>query len=124
MPRPKKWRRVCSMPRVDAFGPLSNDGYEKEPVVMTVEEFETIRLIDKEGLMQEDCADQMDVARTTVQRIYFEARKKIAEALVEGKNIIIEGGNYKVCSKYQSPCGCPHCKRNLMKVQIEEVHHE
>ena len=124
MPRPKKSRRVCSMPRVNSFGPLSNSGYEKEPVVMTVEEFETIRLIDKEGLMQEDCADQMDVARTTVQRIYFEARKKIAEALVEGKNIIIEGGNYKVCNKYQSPCGCPHCKRNMMKVQIEEVQHE
>ena len=63
---------------------------------MTVEEYEVIRLIDMEGLMQEECAKRMNVARTTVQRIYAEARK-IAESLVLGKILKIEGGNYELC---------------------------
>lgn len=65
---------------------------------MSVEEYETIRLIDKEGLMQEECADRMDVARTTVQRIYISARKKLADAVVDGKVLKIEGGTFKLCS--------------------------
>ena len=108
MPRPRKRRHVCCLPERNLFGtldiPLSADNL----VMMTVEEYECIRLIDYEGLMQETCAEQMQVARTTVQRIYNDARKKLALALVMGKIIKIEGGDYKLCPKEkgQSCCGC------------------
>ena len=55
MPRPRKWRRVCRLPQNTLFGPLA--GIDDGTIVMTVEEYETIRLIDLEGLNQEACAD-------------------------------------------------------------------
>lgn len=108
MPRPRKRRRVCSLPRRNRFGPL--DGVdESRTVIMTVDEYETIRLIDLEEMTQEDCAKQMDVARTTVQSIYAEARKKLAKALVKGFPLLIEGGVYKLCDDVET-CG-RHCRR-------------
>jgi predicted DNA-binding protein (UPF0251 family) len=80
---------------------------------MTVEEYEAIRLIDLEGMMQEECANQMNVARTTVQRIYNEGKKKLARSLVEGKIIKIEGGDYKLCDEEerQEQIKCGRCRR-------------
>ena len=63
-----------------------------EPIVLTVDELETIRLIDKENLSQEECGAQLGVGRTTAQKIYETARKKIADALVLGFALKIEGG--------------------------------
>ena len=79
---------------------------------MTVEEYETIRLIDLEGMMQEECAERMNVARTTVQRIYNDARKKLAESLVNGNILKIEGGDYKLCEESESMYGCGRCRRH------------
>ena len=59
MPRPRKWRRVCRLPQNTLFGPLA--GIDDGTIVMTVEEYETIRLIDLEGLNQEACAERMHV---------------------------------------------------------------
>ena len=97
MPRPMKWRKVCSLPQCSRFGPLDRGAGERSYVRMTVDEYETIRLIDLEGFTQEECAAQMNIARTTVQGIYAEARRKIAKALVEGKVQLIEGGKYRLC---------------------------
>ena len=63
---------------------------------MSLDEFETIRLLDREGLTQEQCAERMGVARTTVTAIYESARRKTAEALVDGKRLLIRGGNYRL----------------------------
>ena len=63
---------------------------------MTLDEFETIRLLDREGLTQEQCAEKMGIARTTVTAIYDSARRKVADALVEGKQLLIRGGNYRL----------------------------
>ena len=93
MARPRKWRNVCSLPERNRFGPLGFNADEKSHIKMTVDEYEAIRLIDLEGFTQEECAGQMNVARTTVQGIYVSARKKLAEALVEGKALHIEGGS-------------------------------
>lgn len=78
---------------------------------MTVDEYEAIRLIDLEGMTQEECSEKMDVARTTVQRIYNDARNKLAMSLVEGKLLQIQGGDYKLCDYEDSGCGCKRCCR-------------
>ena len=109
MVRPRKHRRVCELPHVDKFGPLDISKDVSELIIMTVEEYETIRLMDLEGLKQEECADIMRVARSTVQRIYDNARKKIADALVNGKVIKIEGGDYKLCSDFEGGGNCEDC---------------
>jgi predicted DNA-binding protein (UPF0251 family) len=72
---------------------------------MTVDEYEAIRLIDLEGFTQQECAQQMNVARTTIQGIYAEARKKLAESLVNGKVLLIEGGEYRLCDGRGNGCG-------------------
>ncbi|WP_326907694.1 DUF134 domain-containing protein [Sedimentibacter sp. MB31-C6] len=112
MPRPMKWRRVCSLPESNRFGPLNTPADVEHFVMMTVDEYETIRLIDLEGLNQEECANQMNIARTTVQGIYNEARKKIAESLVNGKVLRIEGGNYELCEGNGQNFGCGRCRRH------------
>ena len=83
MARPYKARRICSVPAIDTFGPLNQE--MDSAVELTLEEYETIRLIDWLDCTQEQCADQMGVARTTVQAVYNSARKKLADCLVNGK---------------------------------------
>jgi predicted Fe-Mo cluster-binding NifX family protein len=64
--------------------------------VLSLDEFETIRLLDREGLTQEQCAERMGIARTTVTATYESARRKVADALVNGKRLLIRGGNYRL----------------------------
>ncbi len=96
MPRPRKWRNVCCIPEKTVFGPLGSEKESAELVVMTIDEYETIRLIDFEGMTQEECSESMGVARTTIQRIYNLARKKLAGILVDGNIVRIEGGDVGV----------------------------
>ena len=112
MPRPRKWRRVCELPESNLYGPLHGPKADRQKLTMTVEEYETIRLIDLENMTQEECAEQMGVARTTVQRIYNDARKKLAASLVEGHLVKIEGGDYKLCNGDHQHSGCGRCRRN------------
>ena len=111
MPRPRKCRKVCCLPKRSLFGPVDEATAENEIIIMTVDEYETIRLIDFEGMMQEGCAEKMDVARTTVQRIYNEARFKIAKALVNGQILKIEGGDFELRDSDEPSCGCSNCKK-------------
>ncbi len=112
MPRPKKWRKVCSLPNSNRFGPLDTPPGVEGSVNLTVDEYETIRLIDLERFTQEECASQMNISRTTVQGIYDEARKKLAESLVNGKTLWIEGGEYRLCDGLGSGCGRGGCRRH------------
>ena len=92
MARPVKRRRVCGLPPVGAFRPEGGPG---GPVIeVTVDEYEAVRLIDLLGLTQEECAAQMNVARTTVQAIYDSAREKLARMLAEGRPLAVQGGTY------------------------------
>lgn len=111
MARPKKCRKVCCMPPNNAFGPIDGNPDMDSVILMTVEEYETIRLIDQQGLTQEECAEYMNVARTTVQKLYNDARKKLADSLVEGKALRINGGDYQLCNgRYPHP-GCRKRRR-------------
>lgn len=111
MPRPRKCRRVCCLPENDGFTPL-HPCVAGDTVVMTVDEYEVIRLIDHEGLSQEECGEYMHIARTTVQQIYSSARKKLADALVEGLPLRISGGDYRLCDGTDQHRCCGGCHRH------------
>lgn len=111
MSRPKKWRKVCCLPENNRFGPLDSQNNQESFITMSVDEYETIRLIDLKNFTQEECSNHMNIARTTVQGIYNDARKKIAESIVNGKVLKIEGGDYKLCEGDEQSCGAG-CHRN------------
>lgn len=113
MGRPFKRRRICKMPECRRFhSQKASDGASS--IVMTIDEYECIRLMDYEGMTQAECAVQMNVARTTVQSIYETARKKLAAFLVEGDPLVISGGCYEFCDAEAGSCGCP-CPRKQME---------
>ena len=92
MPRPCKQRRICFEPACRAFMP-EGSGSGAPTITLTMDEFEAIRLIDHEGLSQEECALSMNVARTTAQAIYGSARAKLAAVLVNGMALRIADGS-------------------------------
>lgn len=122
MPRPQKKRFVCCLPKTEVFIPYGKKNIGT--VKMTVDEYETIRLIDLEKCTQEECALQMHVSRTTVQSIYNEARSKIADAIVNGNGLLISGGDYVICGHYNKQCktGCKKCchKHQCSKKALED----
>lgn len=95
MPRPQKHRWVAGRPCATHFKPQGIPWCELEEVVLTIEEFEAVRLKDAEGLEQEECARQMQISRPTFVRLIQNARKKVALALTQGKGLRIEGGHHK-----------------------------
>ncbi len=120
MARPTKRRRVCHYPENLLFSPI--DKKTEEPVVMTVDEFEVIRLIDREGFSQEEASIQLEVGRTTVQKIYETARKKLADVLVLGLSLKIEGGDYHLCNGTDITCPRHNCdnKKIIKKYKMEK----
>jgi len=92
MPRPILPRKIENPPTITWFKPAGLPMKQLEEVVLTLDEVEAIRLADAEGLYQEQVAEQMNVSRQTVGRILASGRKKVAEALVEGKAIRLDGG--------------------------------
>lgn len=102
MPRPQRCRRICAFPQVDTFCP---EGEQRgEPILLTLDEYEVIRLVDLEQRTHEQCAAQMDISRSTVQEIYESARRKLAACIVHGRRLMISGGNYRVCQGQEHGC--------------------
>lgn len=126
MSRPRKCRLVSGEPDITYFKPRGIRIIDLEEVALNVEELEAIRLRDLEALEQEEAAQRMNVSRPTFHRIVGSARKKIADALVNGKAVRIEGGSYilakrgLVCGEcghaweaahgFTRPSNCPNCK--------------
>lgn len=109
MARPRKCRKVCALPYCAEFGPHSQP--DADVVEMELDEYEVIRLIDFEGMTQEECAQNMEVARTTVQAIYASARKKIASCIVLGSRLSIGGGDIEICEHHAHSCTTGCCRR-------------
>ncbi len=102
MARPTRCRRICMEPAYDSFSPDKALLYEN--IVLTIDEYEAVRLIDLEKLTHEQCARQMDISRTTVTELYETARYKIADSIVNGKRLLISGGHYRICDGTNSCC--------------------
>lgn len=117
MPRPNKPRRVCQLPaHTHFFSQEYSTHTTKHGLLLSIEEYETIRLLDYMGMTQQEAAEQMGTGRTTVQALYIQARRKLSRFLVEGTPLTIEGGSYQLCSRqlgdssYQ-PCPRQSCSR-------------
>ena len=104
MPRPQRCRRICREPEYRNFSPEGIPSQEE--ILLTLDEFEVIRLVDLLDQTHGQCAQQMDISRTTVTEVYESARHKIADALVNGRPLRIDGGNYRLCGGSARSC-CP-----------------
>ena len=114
MPRKPRCRSIGGYPDHWTFSP--EEAADGDPIVMGLDEYETIRLLDREGLTQEQCAARMGVARTTVTAIYDSARRKLAEALVDGRRLILRGGSYRLDDQ-----GTQHIEKkgtNTMRIAV------
>ncbi len=110
MPRPKYCRKVGCVPDTNYFKPRGIPSSLLEEVILTLDEFEAVRLADFEGLYQEDGARKMDISRQTFGRIIESAHKKISDVLINGKALKIEGGEVSIDEIKR--IRCPRCKRN------------
>jgi predicted DNA-binding protein (UPF0251 family) len=93
------WRRVSYVPPITYFQPAGVPARAVQEVCLSIEEAEAIRLKDLEGLEQEQCAQSMRVSRPTFARILVSARRKMADAMLNGKAIRIDGGNFEMDSR-------------------------
>lgn len=122
MPRPPRCRRICAVPQVDCFRP---DGAgDAEPILLTLDEYEVIRLVDLEQKTHEQAAAQMDISRSTVQEIYESARRKLAACLVHAKPLRITGGSYRICGRQEHArcglCGAPEVEHPSLSPAMEK----
>lgn len=117
MPRPYKPRRVSKMPRFTYFKPTGIPMPLLDEIVLTVDELEAMRLKDIEKLEQHDCAERMDVAQSTLQRILISAREKVSRAIIEGKALRIHGGPYAL----EGEPYCPRCRLRRMSHKADSA---
>lgn len=117
MPRPNKSKTVGRLPFHEEFYTRGREESENR-LILSVEEFETIRLLDYLGMTQEECARNMQVGRATVQMLYTEARKKVARFLVEGTGLLISGGNYRVQAPGEAGYGTNEKGDFQMKIAV------
>lgn len=130
MPRPKCCRNVDRMPGKTLFCPEGGVSVScPEEVHLSLDEYEALRLADLEGLYQEQAALRMNISRQTFGRIVEVARRKVADVLVNGKPLRIEGGRVSIqagettrCPRCRHSLGllnsgdgllCPHCRKEL-----------
>jgi predicted DNA-binding protein (UPF0251 family) len=110
MPRPYKCRRIGWEPAACTFQPAGFPGRELEEVVLSLDELEAARLADLEGLYQEEAAHRMEVSRQTFGNIVAAARRKLADCVVNGKLLRIQGGAVRLAGL--RTFACDHCRRH------------
>lgn len=121
MSRPRLCRRVGFQPRATYFKPAGVRMIDLKETVLTVDEFEAVRLNDLLELEQSECAEKMRVSQPTFHRLVSSARKKIADALVKGNALKIEGGNFEFAKPTatgvaeRTHCVCISCGKRSRK---------
>jgi predicted DNA-binding protein (UPF0251 family) len=108
MPRPTNFRRVGCLPQANYYKPRGVPLSVLQHITLTVDELEAIRLTDLDGLYQEQAAEKMNISRQTLGRILDSAHKKIADALVHGKALSIEGGSIELAVPSETIPEPPH----------------
>ncbi len=109
MARPRNCRRVGILPNVTYFKPRGIPISALQEVILTVDELEALRLADLDGLYQEEAAERMNISRQTFGRIIESARRKVADALIRGKALRIEGGEFEMAEMRKFKClDCQH----------------
>ncbi len=108
MARPKTHRLIHTPPLYKSFKPIGVRGRDLETLEMSIDEYESLRLADFEGLNQEEAAEEMDISRSTFARLIESARKKSSKFFIQGKRLVIGGGSV-------------HFKENL--VQCHDCRH-
>lgn len=116
MARPSRCRRVCAEPVYHSFAPCGQEN--PGTIVLTVDEYEVVRLVDYEKKTHDLCARQMGISRSTVTGIYERARFKIADCIVNGKCLRIMGGNYRLCDNPMRQCG--KCMKHIKKTGLRK----
>ena len=99
MPRPRLCRRIARHPEINYFKPAGVRMSKLDESILTIDEYESVRLIDLESIDQIKAAEKMNISQPTLSRLLTSARKKIANAIINGKAIKIHGGNYKLINQ-------------------------
>ncbi len=110
MPRRKRGRKMLVPPVVKGMSVTGIRGRRSQEIILLLEEYETIRLLDYRGMTQEEAARHMQVSRPTLTRIYENARRKVAQAFVEGRGILIRGGDFFFDTNWFK---CSSCKASF-----------
>ncbi|MGL4805015.1 MAG: DUF134 domain-containing protein [Bacteroidales bacterium] len=113
MPRIRLRRKVVFPPKMEGFKPFGMPRFKSGKISLTYEEYESVRLTDYEGLTQAEASGQMGISRPTFTRIYEHARKIVATALIEGKTLIIGGGDFESDSYWYRCCSCKHANSSM-----------
>lgn len=109
MPRPQKCRRVDYEPEAKLFRPAGVATDSLQQVLLSLDELEAVRLADLQGMYQEEAARHMEVSRQTFGNIVASARRKLADCVVHGKALRIEGGAIRLCGQRNFTCRSCHC---------------
>ena len=120
MSRPEKERIVFKPPLFAAFKPIGVASKLLGQTLLSLDEFEAIRLADHEGVSHSEAADEMEISRPTFTRLIEKARKKIADFLIQGKLLTIEGGNIHFRNNIIQCANCGHMFNINIKTSLVE----
>jgi len=120
MPRPKQDRVVHEPPLFTEFKPMGVKGQQLEQVLLTLDEFEAFRLADNVGLSHAEAAEEMGISRSTFSRLIEKARKKVADFIIQGKLLVIDGGNFHFRKNIIRCQGCGHMFNTNFDTTISE----
>jgi predicted DNA-binding protein (UPF0251 family) len=120
MPRPKSNRIVYEPPIFTEFKPVGIAGRSLKNLFLSIDEFEAIRLADYICLSHEEAAEEMEISRSTFTRLIEQARKKVADFIVQGKLLTVEGGNIHFRNNIINCLDCGHMFKTKIGITLEE----
>ena len=117
MSRPKNNRLVYEPPLFSEFKPVGVAAKSLQQNRLAIDEYEAVRLADYQGFSHEEAAEEMRISRSTFSRLVDTARKKIADSIVNGKVLIIEGGSIHFRNNIIRCMGCG----NIFKIRMNRA---